>query len=302
MAGSGEVSWSRVRGPGGGSLEVAASGPPGALPLVFHLGTPGPALLFGPLLEAAARHGLRVVCYSRPGYAGSTPQPGRAVAHAAAETAAVLDAAGADSFITIGWSGGGPHALACAALLPGRCRAAVSLAGVAPYDADGLEWMAGMGEENVTEFSLALQGEQALTPFLEEQARGFGHVSADQVADAFGGLIPEVDRASLTGDFAQFMAELCRRSVSAGIAGWRDDDLAFVRPWGFDLAAITVPVAVWQGVQDRMVPFAHGQWLAAHIPGASARLFSTEGHLSLAVGSLDRIVGDLVGLAGGAAS
>ena len=297
---SDEVTWSHVERPIGGRLEVAATGPPGGLPLVFHVGTPCAALPFGPLVKAAARHELRVVCYSRPGYAGSTPKPGRSVAGAAADTATILDALGADSFVTIGWSGGGPHALACAARLPERCRAAVTLAGVAPFDADGLDWMAGMGEENVTEFTLAAQGERALMPFLDGLAPDLGQIGADDVANLLGGLVSEVDRSSLTGDFAAFVAEGFRRSVSTGIAGWLDDDLAFTRPWGFDLSAITVPVGVWQGAQDRMVPFTHGQWLADHIPGASARLLPSDGHLSLVVGSLDRIVDDLVTLAAGA--
>ncbi|HTL87600.1 MAG TPA: alpha/beta hydrolase, partial [Acidimicrobiia bacterium] len=106
-------------------------------------------------------------------------------------------------------------------------------------------------------------------------------------------------KAALTGEFADYMAAVIRRAVSNGIEGWRDDDLAFTRDWGFDLESIRRPVAIWQGAQDRMVPFAHGEWLAAHVPGAVARLFPDEGHLSLAVARLDDIVDDLVNLAGG---
>lgn len=211
---------------------------------------------------------------------------------------AILNELDIDEFVTIGWSGGGPHALACAAKMPDRCAAAVSLAGVAPYGADGLDWMAGMGPENVEEFGLAIKGEAALTPWLQEQVKALSQVSAGDVAASLGGLISEVDRASLTGEFAEFLASSFRRAVVNGPAGWRDDDLAFVRDWGFDLARIKRPVAVWQGEQDRMVPFDHGRWLAEHIPNARVRLDKDEGHLSLVVNGIDRILEDVVTLAG----
>jgi pimeloyl-ACP methyl ester carboxylesterase len=278
-------------------LEVLSDGPEDGMPLVFQNGTPTAAMLFAPMVEIAAARGLLTVTYSRPGYAGSTAKPGRSVADATADVAAIVDAIGADRFVTIGWSGGGPHALACAALLADRCAAAVSLSGVAPYPAAGLDWLAGMGPENVEEFTLALQGESALTPWLEEAAKQLATVQGSEVAAALGGLVSDVDKASLTGDFAEFMAATFRRSVSAGIAGWRDDDLAFAKPWGFELDAIERPVAVWQGGEDRMVPMAHGEWLAEHIPGADKHLYPGEGHLSLGVSALDRVVDNLVELA-----
>ena len=280
-------------------IEVVSDGPEDGTPLVFQNGTPTAAMLFPPMVKIAADRGLRTVTYSRPGYAGSTARPGRSVADAAADVAAILDAIGADRFVTIGWSGGGPHALACAALLGGRCAAAVSLSGVAPYPAAGLDWLAGMGPENVEEFTLALQGESALTPWLEEAAKQLAAVQGSDVAAALGGLVSDIDKASLTGDYAEFVAATFRRAVSAGVAGWRDDDLAFAKPWGFELDAIERPVAVWQGGQDRMVPMAHGEWLAEHIPGADKHLYPDEGHLSLGVSALPRVVDNLVELAAG---
>jgi pimeloyl-ACP methyl ester carboxylesterase len=215
------------------------------------------------------------------------------VADAAADTVEILDALGAGAFFTLGWSGGGPHALACAALLPDRCLAAASLAGVAPYRAEGLSWLDGMGDENLEEFGLAEQGPAALTPFLEREATKLGAIRAEDVADALGTLVSDIDRSALTGEFAEFSASSMRHALSSGIAGWRDDDIAFTRPWGFDLASITRPVAVWQGGQDRMVPFAHGTWLAAHVSGARSRLHPAEGHLSLGVARIGDIVEDL---------
>jgi pimeloyl-ACP methyl ester carboxylesterase len=280
----------------GRRLDVLTDGPAGAPALVFHSGTPSAALPFRPLTEAATAHGLRLVTWSRPGYGGSDAAPGRSVADVASDTAAVLDALAIDEFVSLGWSGGGPHALACAALLPERCRAASTIAGVAPYVADGLDWMAGMGEENVEEFSLAVLGEESLTPYLDEQALALGRVTGADVAESLGGLCSPVDRASLTGEFAEYLAAVFRRAVSRGVAGWREDDLAFTHDWGFSVSDIDRPVAVWQGDQDLMVPPAHGRWLADQLPNVRAHLHPGEGHLSLAVGALDRVVAGLVDL------
>lgn len=277
----------------GRTLEYLVAGPAGGTPLVLHNGTPTAAMLFAPMVAAAERHGLRVVAYSRPGYGGSSPRPGRTVAAVAADVAALLDALGADRFVTLGWSGGGPHALASAALLPDRCLAVATVAGVAPYGAEGLDWSAGMGAENLAEFAAAAAGPGPLSDYLTGEAAGLAQVKAEEVAAALGDLVSEVDRKALTDEFADYTAAVFRAALSAGIAGWRDDDLAFVQDWGFDLDGITVPVSVWQGAEDRMVPFAHGRWLAGRLAGATAHLLPTEGHLSLMLGAFDDIVAEL---------
>jgi pimeloyl-ACP methyl ester carboxylesterase len=274
-------------------LEYLVAGPADGTPLVFHHGTPFAAVLFDPIVEAAARHGLRLVAYSRPGYAGSSPRPGRTVASAAEDTAELLAALGAERFLTVGWSGGGPHALACAALLPERCVAAATIAGVAPYRAEGLDWLDGMGAENIEEFAAAAAGEESLTAFLSAAAKGLAQVQGEHIAAALGDLISDVDRRALTDDFADYSAAAFRKAVSAGIAGWREDDLAFMADWGFDLAAVKTPVAIWQGAEDRMVPFAHGRWLASHVAGATEELRPEEGHLSLVLDRFGEIVGGL---------
>ncbi|NUR28951.1 MAG: alpha/beta fold hydrolase [Catenulispora sp.] len=277
----------------GRTLEYVVAGPEDGTPLVFHHGTPFAAVLFEPMVAAAARHGLRMVMHSRPGYAGSSELPGRAVAAVADDVSALLDELGADAFVTVGWSGGGPHALACAALLPERCRAAASVAGVAPYGAEGLEWLDGMGAENLEEFAAATAGEGPLTSYLNAQVESLAQVRGDQIAAALGDLVSEVDKRALTDEFAEYTAAAFRKAVSEGVAGWRDDDLAFVADWGFDLAAIQTPVSLWQGAEDRMVPLAHGRWLASQLPGASVQLRPTEGHLSLMLDRFDDIVADL---------
>jgi pimeloyl-ACP methyl ester carboxylesterase len=281
----------------GRTVEIITDGPVNGLPLLFQSGTPCAAVLFPPLVAAASNHGLRTVAYSRPGYANSTPKPGRSVADCAADIFAVLDAINARTFVTVGWSGGGPHALACAALLPGRCAAAASIGSVAPFGVDGLDWFAGMASNNVEEFSLAAEGEAVLTPALEDWAKGLAQIDGASIATSLGGLVTDVDRAALTGQFADFVAASFRGGVSTGIAGWRDDDLAFTRHWGFSLADITAPVALWHGDQDVLVPFAHGEWLATHVPHARANLRSGVGHLSLVGDGISEIIDDLLDLA-----
>jgi pimeloyl-ACP methyl ester carboxylesterase len=284
----------------GRTLEVLISGPDDGLPLLFHWGTPQGAVPFGILERPAVARNMRVISYSRPGYGASSPRRKGAtttVADDAADATAVLDHLGVHGFVTLGWSGGGPRALACAALLPGRCLAAASGAGVASASAAGLDFLAGMGPENIEEFGAAMAGPQALEDWLSTEAPSTFAVTAEDVIASFGQLLPEVDKAALTGELAESTAESLRRAGQQGIIGWRDDDLTLIRPWGFDLAAIEVPVSVWQGYQDKMVPYAHGAWLAEHIPGARAHLYQNEGHISLVM-QMDRILDDLLACAG----
>jgi pimeloyl-ACP methyl ester carboxylesterase len=288
-----------VQATGGRQLEALAAGPAEGLTVVLHNGTPAGLMPAPAVAAAAAERGLRLVLYARPGYDGSTPDPGRRVRGAAADLAAVLDALGAGEFVTVGWSGGGPHALACAALLPGRCLAAASMAGAAPHHAEGLDWWHGMASENLAEFRAALAGPEALNGFLEPAARELASITGADVAAGLGDLASAADKAAVTGEFADYLAASFRAAVAGGIAGWRDDDLAFVTDWGFTMAdaAAGAPVAVWQGDQDMMVPWSHGQWLAAHIPGARAHLLPGEGHLTL-VHAFGAILDDLLDLAG----
>jgi pimeloyl-ACP methyl ester carboxylesterase len=287
-----------VRLADGRDIDVLTAGPDAGLTLVVHQGTPGGLVLNTQLGNAAAERGLRVVQAARPGYEDSTPRPGRTVADVVADTGAVLDAVGADTYVSVGFSGGGPHTLACAALAPGRCLATASVAGAAPYGVEGLDFMAGMGPENIEEFGLAVRGADALTPFLLKEADGLREVTGEQIRAAFGGLISGADAAVLTGEFADELAQGVRGAVRNGIAGWRDDDLAFVTGWGFPLGALAGRAAIWQGDQDNMVPFTHGQWLGAHVPGARVHLEPGAGHLTMTVTAIGRILDDLLDLAG----
>jgi pimeloyl-ACP methyl ester carboxylesterase len=281
----------------GRSIDVWYDDAPDArdrVPLVFHAGTPASGLGYPPFTEAARRRGLRIVSWSRPGYGSSTRLPGRRVAHAAADTAAVLDHLGAERAFVAGHSGGGPHALACAALIPDRVLGTALIAGVAPWQADGLDFLEGMGAENHAEFGAALRSEEDLVAYLAPQREGMLGLSGSEVAAAFGDLVDDVDRAAITGDYADYLADDTREALRESTAGWLDDDLSFTVPWGFDLASISGQVHVWQGAHDRMVPFAHGRWLMAHLPGGCAHLHPAHGHLSLAVAGFPAIVDALV--------
>lgn len=283
------------QGPGGRRLEGVVAGADDGPVVVMHHGTPGSGVeVWSPHAELARARGLRLAEYSRPGAGGSDRAPGRTVGDCAADTARLAHALGAERFYTIGGSGGGPHALACAALLGDRVVAAATIAGVAPRDAEGLDWPEGMGEENLEEFAAAQRGPEALEAFIAEWAPQLRDVDGESVLAALGDLVSPPDEAALTGEYAEFAAAGMREALREGYWGWFDDDLALLGDWGFDLAAIAVPVTVWQGRQDRFVPAAHGEWLADHVAGARSHLLDDHGHLSLALAHFDVILAELV--------
>lgn len=283
--------------PDGRSLDVFDGGADTGMALVAHHGTPGDASRFAAWDDAARRHGLRLVTFSRPGYATSTRQPGRSVADVTADVTALADALGIGEFVAIGGSGGGPHSIACAALLPDRCLAAAALVTVAPYGADGLDWFGGMAQLNIDEFGAALAGEDALRAWMAEHGEEYRRVTGDELAGALGEAIPPVDREVLTGDEAERQAAGIRRALEHGFDGWVDDDLAFARPWGFEPEEVRRPVRIWQGELDRLVPVAHGRWLADRIPSARFSMAPGHGHLSLPIAYRDEILEDLLAAA-----
>jgi pimeloyl-ACP methyl ester carboxylesterase len=256
-------------------------------PAVFvSHGTPGSALLWRGLIEDAESRGMRLLGYDRPGYGGSDPDPGRRVSDAARDVAAMADVLGIERFAVEGGSGGGPHALACAALQPDRVVAAASLAGVAPYPAEGLDWLEGMGEDNVQEFSAAQAGRDELERFVSAMTDGMLAAEPNALADTLKSLCSPVDAAVLTGELADYLLDALRRALGESVEGWIDDDFAFVSPWGFELGEIRVPVQLWHGAEDRFVPIAHGRWLAERIPGIEAHLSEEDGHLTIQIGRI----------------
>jgi pimeloyl-ACP methyl ester carboxylesterase len=262
----------------GRSLEVHELGDPDGFPIVFHHGTPGS----GTIYARWATPGVRVIAYDRAGYGGSTRKPGRAVADVVADINMLADALGLERFATWGLSGGGPHSLACAALCDERLVAAATLAGVGPWNAEGLDWLAGMGEGNREEFDLVLAGEEALRPALERERGDLLATRPEQLREAMAPHLSPTDSEALTAGLAEYFHSNMAHAVADSADGWIDDNFAFVKPWGFELSAIRRPVLVVQGGDDLMVPRGHGEWLAANVPGCESRIEDAHGHLTLA--------------------
>jgi pimeloyl-ACP methyl ester carboxylesterase len=270
-----------IKTPDGRTLAIEEAGDPGGRPVLVHNGTPNSRHLFDPIAADAAARGLRLIGYDRPGYGGSSPQPGRSVADCAADVRAICAGLGLGRLAMWGISGGGPHVLACAALLPDLVVAAASLASLAPADAQGLDWFEGMGQDNVDDFKLQQSDKAAARAKLATEREQTIAASAEDLAGMLKTLLTPADAAVLTGEFAEYLAWTGREGLAPGDQGWWDDGEAFTGAWGFELSAIRVPVLLLHGREDQFVPFGHGRWLAARIPGVEARLLDEDGHLTL---------------------
>ena len=265
----------------GRELEIADNGINSESAIVFHHGTPGHASSWTDWLESAATAGIRAIAYSRAGYGTSDRNPGRSVINVNSDIAQVLDAKNITKFVSIGWSGGGPHCLANT--FESRNVGAISLAGVGAFGVDDLDFLEGMGPENHDEFGAALKGEAVIDQWMNDNAGAMKSVTGSDIIEAFGGLIGDADKAVLEGGEADAMAASMRSALAVSFDGWIDDDLVFVKKWGFELEAITKPVFLWQGDDDFMVPHAHSYWLEKHISTATLSFKPGEGHISLTV-------------------
>lgn len=275
--------------PNGRHLEVVEAGDRKAPVIILHNGTPSGAGLIREVADDAVSRGLRIVSYGRPGYGDSTRNKGRNVASAAQDTADLADALGIEKFATWGISGGGAHVLACAALLPNRVVAASCLSGLAPFDAVDIDFLGGMGEMNVEEFSAAMSGEEELTKYVLANVDELRNATPEAVAKQLESILSDVDRSAFTDSIGLQIAQEMLDAIHNGVYGWIDDDLAFIKPWGFDPAEIEVPLQIWQGEQDLMVPFAHGKWLSEHIPQAQAHLNAQDGHITMYVNRISEV-------------
>ena len=274
-------------------LEVVLAGPPDGVALFSHHGTPGAAEMFDPLVEVGAQRNLRHITYSRPGYGTSDRLAGRSVASCAADVEAIADALGYARFYSVGGSGGAPHSIALAAMLPDRVISAAAIASPAPLDAEGLDWTAGMAKENVAEIAAVRGSDGELEAYLEREARSMLATSQDELVTSLGGLVSDVDRRAIDNALGEFMVREIAHSLSAGVWGWFDDDRAMFGDWGFGLTDIRAPLHLWHGAQDRFVPIAHTEWLAGHVH-AEPHLRPDDGHLSLSLTSYDEILDALI--------
>jgi pimeloyl-ACP methyl ester carboxylesterase len=251
----------------GRTLHVYDTGAGGRLSVFWHHGTPNIGAPPEPLFSAAAERGIRWVSYDRPAYGGSSAHPGRDVASAAADISALAGALGIDEFAVMGHSGGAPHALACAALLPDRVLAAVCASGLAPFDAAGLDWFAGMTASGIAEHRAAIEGRSALERYVTSH-----EFDPEQFTPA--------DHAALSGAWS-WLADVAGQAIDGGLSGLLDDNLAQVGPWGFDPGEVSPPILFLHGGQDRMVPSSHSEWLARRPRSAELWLRSDDGHISV---------------------
>lgn len=248
-------------------------GPDSGRPVVFHYGTPGTRRLSPQSIAAARRANARLLVIDRPGYGDTDRWADRRIADVVDDVVAVVDTLGWDRFAVWGGSGGAPHALACAAMLPQRVTRCTSVVGPAPFDAPDLDWFADMSAGNVEEFTLAAAGEGSYRPLVQRLADdAVAAVAAGQIQVAGDYDLPDVDvralQARLDEDGYQ---DRMRATYTGGVDGWIDDCIAMTRPWGFDLSSIDVPTSIWYGPDDVLSPRGHAEHLIGAVANADRR-------------------------------
>lgn len=272
-----------IRTPDGRQLAYAEWGDPDGVPAISIHGTPGCRLGRHPNQDLVRDAGIRLITFDRAGYGQSDRNPGRRVVDVVPDVRALADSLGFETFALAGGSGGGPHTLAAAALMPERVTRAACIVGIAPYDALGHEeWVRGMDPMNVKEFGWAIDGEERLVKELTREAAEMRErVKVDPSTVLGDFVLPEADRVILARqDVAQIIRDTTEEQYANGVWGWVDDDLAFTTPWGFDPSTVKVPTAIWWGAEDVLVPPQHGEWLAKTVPDAVVRQMTGAGHQS----------------------
>lgn len=261
----------------GRTLAVRESGNPEGPPVVYLHGTPG-SRLNRPAEQIVHDLGVRLVTYDRPGYGDSTRLPRRRVNDAAADVEAVAQALNLSRIVVLGHSGGAPHAIACAAKLPGLVSRVAAVACLRPFDGKST-WFEGLPAGTIEEFRVALHGREALERYLlpkalaAEKPHGFDDLLSD---------LPECDQAFVADPAVMtVMQPATDLAVKQGSGGWVDDDLAFMTDWGVDLRQVSQPARLWHGARDTLVPVQHARQLADTSPRVEFRAFADEGHLSM---------------------
>ena len=260
-------------------VEVAGDG---RRVVLVQVGSPNAGLLYRDWVQDAAGRGLTLITYDRPGYYGSSRQPGRMVADCAADVRRLSEVVGFERCVVWGFSGGGPPALACGGLLDDLVAAVATIGSPAPFDAPGLDVIAGRSDEVREDHELFLSDRVEWERQGEQQREEVLARSASELAEHWSAGKSAADGAVLHGDFGVWLHRAAQAALGSSIDGWVDDDIAvFHSPWGFDPASISIPVKVWHGLEDRFVPPVHGRWLAEAIPGAQAELRDSDGHLTV---------------------
>jgi pimeloyl-ACP methyl ester carboxylesterase len=280
-----------------GFVEYLVEGPEDARDLlIFHVGTPSAAVRYDGLVRAAGARGMRVASYSRCGYGASPRREGRSIADEAAITAALADRLGFERFLTAGWSGGGPSALACAALLGDRVKACLALASLAPRAEAGAAWEAWHTPEQRQEWDDLAGDPTPIIPEFQATVPQFARMTGHRLSAIAGPPDARAIAQDHAGNVEPALVRSMRRAVSRGYFGFLDDNLAQARDWGFRVAEIRVPVVVRHGELDRLVDVRQGRWLAATIQGARGRFLPDAGHGSIAL-PWSEVVDDLVSAA-----
>jgi pimeloyl-ACP methyl ester carboxylesterase len=289
MAGHPELGQTRhVETADGRRLRAEVAGD-GRRVVLSQVGTPNAGVLYHDWVQDAAGRGLTLITYDRPGYRGSSGQPGRTVANCAADVRRLSEVLGFERCVVWGFSGGGPHALACGALLDDLVAAVATIGSPAPFDAPGLDSLAGMSDEDRADYELFLSDRGEWERRGEQQRQEILAMGAGELADQWSAGQSAADGAVLHGEIGVWLHRAAQAALASSSDGWTGDDIAFYSPWGFDPASISIPVKVWHGREDRCVPFVHGRWLAEAIPGAQAELRDHDGHFTVVAARIGEV-------------
>ncbi|UZJ50728.1 hypothetical protein CBS101457_000048 [Exobasidium rhododendri] len=296
------MSVQKLRLASGRSLDfiIEGSSAEDALTFVYIHGTPSAYPVMRSLIIGCQEHNFKLISFSRAGYGDSSRHAGRSVVDIVDDVKSLLEHLKVKECVVGGWSGGGPHALACAARLE-SCVGSLCIAGVAPYvESTGLDWLEGQGEDNVQEFKASLEGEEPTRAFVDAQRKELIIANAAGIVEEMSSILPDIDKKALleNQDVGSSLEVTFKEALKNNSDGWVDDDLAFVKPWEFELSEIKKPVFLYQGSLDLMVPYGHGQWLAKNLPQEhlTTHLIEGEGHISIWLGYMDSMLKELSSL------
>lgn len=264
--------------PDGRGLQVESTGDPTGRTLFFFNGTPTSRKIFHEMADEANSRGAHLICYDRPGYGGSTPHPGRTVADSALDVSVIAKHFEVDRMAVWGISGGGPHVIAAAVLLPELVCAAATFASLAPFASSNFDYFEGMPEKKRSQRGLYFSDPVGFQSHLRESREEIMNASDDYLAAKLHAM-PAETRVSRS--FYRFSYETMRIALENGIEGYWEDYQAFFSDWGFDFSYNAVPIQLWHGRGDLDIPFPHSQWLSRAIPQSELHITQTDGHFSI---------------------